>query len=201
MSSVELLDAVKSGEVKTVKDLLEAGADVNQQDKHGWTPLNWAAGKGNGELVVLLLQHGADVFKVGRDQRTPQKIALAAGHVEVVKILRQAESQIQGKADSPARKYCKAYQLSDFRQFPKWKEMNAAAEAKQQKTASKEGKNEAYGDNDIAFLHEDHVVTKSIWRAENVIFDQVTPEWKDFCDKVLRFRVPDDLDLVGARSA
>jgi hypothetical protein len=128
-------------------------------------------------------------------------IALAAGHLEVVKILRQAESQIPGKADSPARKYCKAYHLRDFRQFPEWKEMDAAAEAKQQKIALEEAKNEECGDNDIAFLHEDHVVTKSIWRAENVIFDHVTPEWKDFCAKVLRFRVPDDMDLVGTRSA
>jgi hypothetical protein len=38
MSSVELLDAVKAGDITAVKDLLEAGADVNQQDSTDGRP-------------------------------------------------------------------------------------------------------------------------------------------------------------------
>jgi hypothetical protein len=29
-----------------------------------------------------------------------------------------------------------------------------------------------------------------------VIFDQVTPQWKEFCASVLGFKVPDDFDLI-----
>jgi hypothetical protein len=30
-----------------------------------------------------------------------------------------------------------------------------------------------------------------------VIFDKVTDQWKDFCNRELPFAVPDDLDLIG----
>ena len=48
------------------------------------------------------------------------------------------------------------------------------------------------------FLHEDYTVTESMWHNENVIFNQVTPEWKQFCTNQLRFRIPDDLDLIDS---
>jgi hypothetical protein len=35
-----------------------------------------------------------------------------------------------------------------------------------------------------------------MWRGEEVIFDHVTPEWKEFCVSVLDFKVEDDLDLI-----
>src|SRR5215216_5821316 len=123
MSELQLIEAVKAENVASAKQLIDSGADVNQQDDQGWTPLNWAAGKGNLEMVNLLVENGADVFKVGRDQRTPYMIALAAGRVEVVKFLRQAEENSPGERPfMPERKYCKAYYLKDFRQFPNWTE-------------------------------------------------------------------------------
>lgn len=32
-----------------------------------------------------------------------------------------------------------------------------------------------------------------MWHDEDVVFDQVTPEWKDFCEHMLEFAVPDDI--------
>jgi len=192
LTNTPLIDAVRSGEVNTVKGLLDGGADVNEPGEQGWTPLNWAAGKGNLELVTLLVEKGADVFKVGRDQRTPQMIALAAGRVDVVKYLREAEDRVEG--DKPARqqrKYCKAYHLKDFRQFDGWSE----GRINWKKNADAE---EQLGDDDVVFLHEDYTVTLSIWANENVIFNNVTSEWQDFCNNVLGFKVPDDLDLIVA---
>ena len=75
MSQMELIEAVKSGNTESVKELIESGADVNKQDKQGWTPLNWAAGAGNLEMVELLLENGADPLAVGRDLRTPLREA------------------------------------------------------------------------------------------------------------------------------
>jgi len=182
LTNTSLIDAVRAGEVNTVKDLLDGGADVNEPGEQGWTPLNWAAGKGNLELVTLLVDRGADVFKVGRDQRTPQMIALAAGRVDVVKYLREAEDRVEGdKPARPQRKYCKAYHVKDFRQFAGWSEGD-----------------KQLSDDDVVFLHEDYTVTESIWPNENVIFNNVTPEWQDFCDTVLGFKAPDDLDLIVA---
>lgn len=193
LTNTPLIEAVRAGEVNTVKELLDAGADVNEPGEQGWTPLNWAAGTGNLELVTLLVEKGADVFKVGRDQRTPQMIALAAGRADVVRRLREAEDRVEGeKPARPQRKYCKAYHLKDFRQFAGWSESrinwkNSADDAE-------------LGDDDVVFLHEDYTVTQSIWSNENVIYNNVTPEWQDFCNTDLGFKVPDDLDLIVAAS-
>ena len=186
MSEVDLIEAVKSGNKESVRELIEAGAQVNQPDKQGWAPLNWAAAKGDLEIVELLLQHDADPFLVGRDLRTPQMIALAAGQSEVVKALRRAEAERQQtEAPAPERKYCSAFHLKDLRRYPAWTE------------------NEITGLNgdDVVFLHGDYSVTRSIWANEDVVFDKVTDEWKNFCHNDLKFAVPDDLDLIGQAAA
>ena len=190
MSEMDLIEAVKSGNKDSVRELIEAGAHVNQQDKQGWTPLNWAAGKGDLEIVETLLQHGADPFLVGRDLRTPQMIALAAGRSEVVIALRRAEADRQGGDAKPAeRKYCSAFYLKDLRRYSAWSENEIHA-------ADSNGKQELNGD-DVVFLHGDYSVTRSIWANEDVVFDKVTDQWKNFCTSELQFAVPDDLDLIG----
>ena len=44
---------------------------------------------------------------------------------------------------------------------------------------------------DFLYLQENFVVTDGIFIDENVIFDNVTPEWTDFCKNVLKFEIPD----------
>lgn len=193
MSEMDLIETVKSGNKDSVRGLIETGAAVNQQDKQGWTPLNWAAGKGDLEIVELLLQHGADPFLVGRDLRTPQMIALAAGRSEVVKALRRAEAERQnGDAQASARKYCSAFYLKELRNYSAWTENEIkGADSNAQ---------ELNGD-DVVFLHADYSVTRSIWANEDVVFDKVTDQWKDFCNSRLQFTIPDDLDLIGQPAA
>jgi len=187
MNELELVEAVKSGSIEAVKELIESGAEVNHQDKQGWTPLNWAAGKGNLQLIELLLQHGADPLAVGRDLRTPQLIALAAGHAEAVKLLRQAEAKANGgQAEQQEREYCAAYRLEDIRRYFEQNENSAEQAGEHQNLAA----------DDIVFLHHDYKVTKSMWPNEDVIFADESQQWKDFCTNELQFAVPDSLDLI-----
>lgn len=58
--------AVKSGNIKTVKALLEAGADVNAKDKYGYTALMWANDE-HKEIAELLISNGAKVNMQDKD--------------------------------------------------------------------------------------------------------------------------------------
>jgi len=181
MSQMEFVEAIRSGNRSSVEEMIKTGIDLTQQDKQGWTPLNWAAGSGHLEIVELLLESGADPLAVGRDLRTPQIIALAAGHAEVVKRLRRAPADANGGAQEKSdRKYCSAYHLGDLRKFSSW-----SSDAQD------------LSDDDVVFLHQDYTVTKSIWTGEDVVFDKVTDDWKEFCNNELRFAVPDNLDLIA----
>jgi ankyrin repeat protein len=187
MSDVQLIEAVKAGDLATVTALLASGVDIHQQDEQGWSSLNWAAGKGDVAIIEVLLQNGADIFQVGRDQRTPYMIALAAARVEAARLLREAEEK-SGAASphqQPPRQYCKAYYIKDLRQFSGWSEGQA-----------KRSDAQALSDHDVVFLHQDLSVTKSMWHNEDVLFQQNTPEWENFCTVVLQFEVPDDFALI-----
>jgi hypothetical protein len=197
MSDLHLIDAVKTGQLARVEAALNAGADIHEQDEQGWTPLNWAAGKGDLEIVKLLLDRGADAFRVGRDQRTPYKIALAAKHVDVARRLREAEQAVnEANQESTARNYARAYVLAELRKFGDWREEKI--NWKETAPAEENGSSGALSDDDVVFLHEDFTVTQLIWPGENVIFNSSTPEWVEFCTQELQFKVPDDFDLVAA---
>ena len=57
--------------IKCMKVLLDAGADINQRDKDGDTPLHWAAGMFHTEAVRLLLAAGADSTARNKNGSTP----------------------------------------------------------------------------------------------------------------------------------
>ncbi len=78
------------------------------------------------------------------------------------------------------RKYCKAYYLKDIRQFSAWAEKR------------EEGAPD-FSDDDVVYLWDDFTVVKSPVLPDGVIFDQVTPEWQNFCKTTLQFSIPEDL--------
>ncbi len=193
MSDSQLFEAVKAGKSAEVEQLLASGADVNQQDEQGWTPLNWAAGRGDLACVRLLVEGGADIFKVGRDQRTPYKIALAAGHAEVVRLLKEAEQRAgDGRSSQSERMYSKAYPLKSLREFAGWSE----GRINWKEGDEADGAGDPPADEGVVYVHHDLSVTQSMWHGEKVIFNEVSPEWEEFCRNALGFQVPDDLDLI-----
>jgi hypothetical protein len=89
-------------------------------------------------------------------------------------------------------KYCKAYSINKLREFRGWAER--AENARKEKQKGADGKEveapRALTDNDYVYLQEDYVVTDGIFKDENIIFDQVTPEWIAYCHEVLKFEIP-----------
>ena len=185
MSDLQLIEAVKAGDRAAALSQLGSGAQPDQRDEQGWTPLCWAAGRGDAGLVSALVEAGADVFAAGRDQRTPYMIALAAGHAEVARALREAERRAQPERVGPERLYCKAYTVGELKGFP----------ALAAKLGQSDG-GDALADDDVLFIHQDYTVTRSMWHNEDVLFDDASPQWREFCTQTLGFAVPDDLDLI-----
>jgi hypothetical protein len=83
-------------------------------------------------------------------------------------------------------KYCKAYKLSRLRQFSGWNERaeNARRITKEVNGETVEVARELT-DDDYVYLHHDFTVTDGIFIDENIIFDDVTPAWIEFCRDVL----------------
>ncbi|HUE96963.1 MAG TPA: ankyrin repeat domain-containing protein [Longimicrobiaceae bacterium] len=189
----KLLEAVKAGSVDVVRGLLAQGTGVELADEQGWTPLAYAAGRGDLALVDLLLEHGADVTRTGRDQRTPLMIARASRRSEVVERLSQVERSLGVWEDPRARPFCKAYYLADLRRFEGWEDEVAsegeggdAGEPSAEVSASQ-------ADRSIVYVHQDFTVTRSMWHGEDMILDRVSPAWEAFCRDTLAFEVPEDL--------
>ena len=79
------------------------------------------------------------------------------------------------------RTYCKAYHLKDLRQFPGWSEGAKEDEAH-------------LADEDVVYLWDDFTVVKTPVSSETgLLWDQLTPEWQEFCQTTLGFEIPQDL--------
>jgi len=89
-------------------------------------------------------------------------------------------------------KYCKAYPLKQLRQFSQWYEKTENTKTETQEVDGQEVEvNRELTDDDFLYLQENYVVTDGIFKDENIIFDDVTPEWKDFCHNTLAFQIPE----------
>jgi ankyrin repeat protein len=63
--------------------LIDAGAEVNGKQSHGWTPLHSAAANGDGDLVDRLVAAGADSTATNDDGKTAADVARAGGHDKI----------------------------------------------------------------------------------------------------------------------
>ncbi len=75
----------KNDLVDMINLLIEFGADVNQTQYHGETPLGYAVDAGNYDAVKCLLEKGAVVNN--RQLHTPIDSAVMMGHLEILKLL------------------------------------------------------------------------------------------------------------------
>merc|ERR1712226_1588214 len=97
-----LIFAASFGDPTIVQELVRwlvgVGANVNVRDTEGWSPLHWAAYRGNMELVQELVEGGADTnLTTEMDRNTKKKytawdLASMYGHSEVADFLRPQPS-------------------------------------------------------------------------------------------------------------
>jgi ankyrin repeat protein len=91
-STPPLYHAIRNGDLKQIKTLLDKGANPNVPDNLGYAPLMHAllTEVSSLELVKLLLEHGADAKAKAKDGFTALSFAKRKGWHEVVMLLVKA---------------------------------------------------------------------------------------------------------------
>ena len=89
-----LCAAVKSNHLGCVKHLISAGADVNECNDIGSTPIIIGAVKGNYNCVKLLIEAGADVNHVNHQIESTLGFAGYFGNAKLVKLLIEARADV-----------------------------------------------------------------------------------------------------------
>jgi len=77
--------------VNLLRELCDAGANVNLRDPYGTTPLVWAANGNSVAAVKFLLERGADVRATDGEGKTAFRMALDSGQPHIARVLRRAE--------------------------------------------------------------------------------------------------------------
>jgi|ERR1051326_2942185 hypothetical protein len=86
--------------------------------------------------------------------------------------------------------YCKAYPITRFQEYPDWPASLSTEPAPAAGDGSAANEDPLAIHPDYLFLQENYTVTKGVFLDEALVFDQVTPAWKEFCVNVLKFELP-----------
>lgn len=85
-------------------------------------------------------------------------------------------------------KHCRAYLLARLRAFPSWTERPENARIIREEVDGEVVQVlRVLTDADYVYLQGNFTVTDGIFIDENIIFDEVTPEWIAFCRDVLGY--------------
>ncbi|MFH0974248.1 MAG: ankyrin repeat domain-containing protein [Spirochaetota bacterium] len=83
----ELFNAINSNDIDYAKRIIKTGADINQLNYMGISPLHAALNQKNFEMAKLLLDNGANADIVDSSNDTPLNIAVANERVEFTGLL------------------------------------------------------------------------------------------------------------------
>ena len=88
-------DAIMNGNIDEVQLQLDAGADANEENSIGYSPLHYAAGVGRIDIVELLIEHGANINATDSSNKgaTPLDYAHWKGQTEVVEVVKAHNAQ------------------------------------------------------------------------------------------------------------
>lgn len=91
--------------IEVMKQLVEAGADVNQKNKGTFdtTPLYVAASENRIDAAKFLIEHGADVNLSLSDGATPLMIAAEKGYDEIVEVLVENSANMEAQNTNGVR--------------------------------------------------------------------------------------------------
>ena len=97
-----LHDAARNGDIDQVQLLLSQGANVNEKNRMGWTPLHTAVQNRRLALIEPLIAKGADINATNNRGQTPLMAAVYIGQKDAVELLiaKGADINIIGGGDN-----------------------------------------------------------------------------------------------------
>ena len=87
LNSQDIFVSIKNNNVKSVKNYIDSGYDLDIKNEYGYTALIWATYNNKIEIVKLLLNAGADVDKQNAYGETPLICAASNDNREMVELL------------------------------------------------------------------------------------------------------------------
>lgn len=112
--SGEIIQAVKDRCPGVVRELLDRGADINEEDGHSWTPLLWAAYGDDPEMIDLLLDKGAALNKTSSEGNTALHITTIHYREKGLRMLLQRGANLDQKNNNGAT----PFDMAEERGFP-----------------------------------------------------------------------------------
>jgi ankyrin repeat protein len=94
-----ILHAIAMGDAEDVRNHLLLGADVNQKNRQGWTPLHFAAVRGQAGCAEVLIDNGAALDVRTGTLKTPLHFAADRGYLEITKHLVENGADIMARDD------------------------------------------------------------------------------------------------------
>jgi ankyrin repeat protein len=88
-----LFYAIEKGNLLYAQKVLSQNFDPNMIAESGYTPLMYAAARGDAKMVDLLIRNGANVNMMGKDGDTATELALRTGSQECAEILKKARAE------------------------------------------------------------------------------------------------------------
>jgi ankyrin repeat protein len=95
----DLFEAAKSGDNARVRELLDAGRDVNGRQEGGQTPLRAAVDEGHIDMVRLLLERGADPNLGDMFGSSPLHCAVLHGRSDLAQLLVERGANVNTESD------------------------------------------------------------------------------------------------------
>lgn len=92
VSDLDLIMAVKAGDLESVRFAIDKGADINAHDAYGQTSLMNAAYLGHTAIAACLIASGADL-EAGKDGETALTIAVNEGYEDIATALAKAGAE------------------------------------------------------------------------------------------------------------
>ena len=106
---MDLIKSVKTNNLENVRLLVEQGADKDEGDGNGNTPLYWASEYGHLAVAQYLVEQGAALDKANYYGYTPLSRATVSGHLEIARyLLEQGADRDKANIDRHTPLHCTA---------------------------------------------------------------------------------------------